>query len=205
MRIRALIPNYLEELTILNRSPLTIRNIRGALNAMVLFLEEQGITELVQFNRDALHLFQEDLAYRLTAKGKQLSVSTREKYLCSVRGFARYLYATDYLTADLSKTITLPKQPKRLPKVILEYVEITKIMAARTCGHDGYRNRIILEILYDTGIRAAEMAAVKTGDLDIVNGYLTIRSGKGAKDRVVPMSSRVCGLIKTYLLMVDRP
>jgi integrase/recombinase XerD len=153
MRIRALIPGYLEELKILNRSPLTIRNIRGALNAMVLFLEEQGITELVQFNRDALHLFQEDLAYRLTAKGKQLSVSTREKYLCSVRGFARYLYATDYLTADLSKTITLPKQPKRLPKVILEYVEITKIMAApdmRT--HAGYRNRIILEILYDTGI-----------------------------------------------------
>jgi integrase/recombinase XerD len=203
MLIRELIPGYLEELKILNRSPLTIRNIRGALNAMVLFLEEQGITELVQFNRDALHLFQEDLAYRLTAKGKQLSVSTREKYLCSVRGFARYLYATDYLTADLSKTITLPKQPKRLPKVILEYVEITKIMAApdmRT--HAGYRNRIILEILYDTGIRAAEMAAVKTGDLDIVNGYLTIRSGKGTKDRVVPISSRVCDIIKQYLLMV---
>jgi site-specific recombinase XerD len=130
MRIRELIPGYLEELKILNRSPLTIRNIRGALNAMVLFLEDEGITELVQFNRDALHLFQEDLAYRLTAKGKQLSVSTREKYLCSVRGFARYLYATDYLTADLSKTITLPKQPKRLPKVILEHAEITKIMAA---------------------------------------------------------------------------
>jgi integrase/recombinase XerD len=203
MLIRELIPGYLEELKILNRSPLTIRNIRGALNAMVLFLEHEGITELVQFNRDALHLFQEDLAYRLTAKGKQLSVSTREKYLCSVRGFARYLYATDYLTADLSKTITLPKQPKRLPKVILEHAEITKIMAApdmRTPA--GYRNRIILEILYDTGIRAAEMAAVKTGDLDIVHGYLTIRSGKGAKDRVVPISSRVCGLIKTYLLMV---
>jgi site-specific recombinase XerD len=130
MLIRELIPGYLEELKILNRSPLTIRNIRGALNAMVLFLEHEGITELVQFNRDALHLFQEDLAYRLTAKGKQLSVSTREKYLCSVRGFARYLYATDYLTADLSKTITLPKQPKRLPKVILEHAEITKIMAA---------------------------------------------------------------------------
>ncbi len=149
MLIRELIPGYLEELKILNRSPLTIRNIRGALNAMVLFLEHEGITELVQFNRDALHLFQEDLAYRLTAKGKQLSVSTREKYLCSVRGFARYLYATDYLTADLSKTITLPKQPKRLPKVILEHAEITKIMAApdmRTS--DGYRNRIILEILY---------------------------------------------------------
>ncbi|MBL0379336.1 MAG: tyrosine-type recombinase/integrase [Desulfofustis sp. PB-SRB1] len=68
--------------------------------------------------------------------------------------------------------------------------------------HAGYRNRIILEILYDTGIRAAEMAAVKTGDLDIVHGYLTIRSGKGTKDRVVPISSRVCDIIKQYLLMV---
>jgi site-specific recombinase XerD len=38
------------------------------------------------------------------------------------------------------------------------------------------------------------MAAVKTGDLDIVHGYLTIRSGKGAKDRVVPISSRVCAI-----------
>ncbi|MBL0380070.1 MAG: tyrosine-type recombinase/integrase [Desulfofustis sp. PB-SRB1] len=87
--------------------------------------------------------------------------------------------------------------------MILEHAEITKIMAApdmRTS--DGYRNRIILEILYDTGIRAAEMAAVKTGDLDIVHGYLTIRSGKGAKDRVVPISARVCDIIKQYLLMV---
>ena len=170
---------------------------------MVLFLESEGITDWMQLNQDALHLFQEDLAYRLTAKGKQLSASTREKYLCSVRGFTGYLYEQDYLAADLSKTIKLPKQPKRLPKVILDYAEIKKILAApdmRT--NDGYRNRIILEILYDTGIRAAEMAAVKTGDLDLENGYLTIRSGKGAKDRVVPISSRVCELIKQYLLMI---
>ncbi|MBL0382486.1 MAG: tyrosine-type recombinase/integrase [Desulfofustis sp. PB-SRB1] len=122
------------------------------------------------------------LAYRLTAKGKQLSVSTREKYLCSGSRLCPVSLCNGLSYADLSKTITLPKQPKRLPKVILEYVEITKIMAApdmRT--HAGYRNRIILEILYDTGIRAAEMAAVKTGDLDIVHGYLTIRSAQGNK------------------------
>jgi integrase/recombinase XerD len=68
--------------------------------------------------------------------------------------------------------------------------------------NDGYRNRIILEILYDTGVRAAEMAGIKTNDLDLTNGYLTVRCGKGAKDRVVPISSRVCTLINTYLLMV---
>ncbi len=203
MLIRELIPGYLEELKILNRSPLTIRNIRGALNTMSLFLEGEGITDLVQLGQDALYLFQEDLAYRLTAKGKQLSARAREKYLCSARGFVHYLYEKDYLAADLSKTIKLPKQPKRLPKVILDYAEIKKIMAAPDMQtNDGYRNRIILEILYDTGIRAAEMAAIKTGDLDLDNGYLTVRFGKGAKDRVVPISLRVCVIIKQYLLLI---
>jgi integrase/recombinase XerD len=203
MRIGELIPGYIEELKILNRSPLTIRNIKSGLAKMVLFLEGEGISDLAQLNQDALQLFQEELTYRLTEKGKQLSARTREKYLCSVRSFAGYLYEQDYLAADLGKTIKLPKQPKRLPKVILDHAEVKKLLAApdmRT--NDGYRNRIILEILYDTGIRAAEMAAIKMNDLDLVNGYLTVRCGKGAKDRVVPLSSRVCTLINTYLLMV---
>ena len=202
MRIRDLIPGYLEELKILNRSPLTIRNIRSALNAMALFLEGEGITDLEQLNRDALYLFQEELTYRLTPKGKQLSARTREKYLCSIRGFIGYLYEQDYLAADLTKNIKLPKQPKRLPKVILDQSEVKKLLAApdmRT--NHGYRNRIILEILYDTGIRAAEMASIKTGDLDLENGYLTV-TGKGSKDRVVPISARVCALIRDYLLMI---
>jgi integrase/recombinase XerD len=203
MRIRELVPGYLEELKILNRSPLTIRNIKSGLAKMVLFLEGEGISDLMQLNQDALQLFQEELTYRLTEKGKQLSARTREKYLCSVRGFAGYLYEQDYLAADLGKTIKLPKQPKRLPKVILDHAEVKKLLAAPNMRtNDGYRNRIILEILYDTGVRAAEMAAIKTNDLDLVNGYLTVRCGKGAKDRVVPISSRVCALINTYLLMV---
>lgn len=116
---------------------------------------------------------------------------------------SRFLYEQDYLAADLSKTIKLPKQPQRLPKVILDGSEIKKLMAAPNMQtHDGYRNRIILEILYDTGVRAAEMAAIQTADLELVHGYLTVRSGKGGKDRVAPISTRVCKIINTYLLMI---
>ena len=203
MNIRELIQRYLEELKILGRSPLTIRNIRSGLRQMAGFMEQEGVTGLTQLNQDALRLYQEELAYRLTDQGRPLSVRTREKQLCSVRGFITYLFEQDYLAADLGKAIKLPKQPRRLPKVILDHAEIRKLLAApdmRT--NDGYRNRIILEILYDTGIRAAEMAGVTTDDLDLVNGYLTIRSGKGAKDRVVPVSTRLCALINGYLLMI---
>lgn len=200
---RSFIARYLEELKILNRSPLTIRNIRNALKQMVLFLESENVVTLDQLSSEALTLYQEELAYRLTDKGKQLSARSREKYLCSVRGFLSYLYEKDILVADLSKTIKLPKQPNRLPKIILDQSEIKKMMAAPDMQtNEGYRNRIILEILYDTGIRAAEMANIKTSELDLANGYLTVRSGKGKKDRVVPINFRICKLIHNYLLMI---
>ena len=203
MRIDQLIPGYLEELQLLNRAPLTIRNIRRGLGQLLLFLEMEGVHHLEQLNGDVLQQYQEELAYRLTAKGKQLSARTREKYLCALRGFLVYLYERDFLAVDHSKSVKLPKQPQRLPKIILDHNEIKKILAAPDMHtNEGYRNRIVLEILYDTGIRAAEMTGITTADLDLKNGYLTIRSGKGDKDRVVPLSPRVCKLIDTYLLMI---
>ncbi len=203
MKLNHLLPGYLEELKLLNRSLLTIRNERNALKQLFRFLEGESITELDRLNSEAITLYQEELTYRLTDKGKQLSALTRQKYLCTLRNFTSYLHEKDYLARDLGKDIKLPQHPKRLPKVILDASEIKKLLAAPNMRtNDGYRNRIILELLYDTGIRAAEMAAVTTADLDLTNGYLHIRSGKGARDRVVPVSSKVCKLIKNYLLMI---
>jgi integrase/recombinase XerD len=203
MKIQQLIPDYLEELKLINRSIHTITNTKNILKQLILFLETKEVYGLNQLGGEILLLYQEELLYRLTAKGKQLSVRTREKHLCTIRGFLNYLYEKDYLAVDLCKVIKLPKQPKPLPKVILDESEIKKLLLAPDMQtNDGYRNRIMLEILYDTGIRAAEMAAIKTRDLDLTNGYLTVRSGKGDKDRVVPINSRVCELIQQYLLMI---
>ncbi len=203
MRLKDLVLTFLEEQMILNRSKLTIRNTRNELNTLLAFLEKEDVTFLDQLKKENLQLYQEDLAYRLTDKGKPLAAKTRAKYLGSVRGFLHFLYEKDYLVTDLSKYVVLPKQPHQLPRLILDQQEVKKLLNASTMqSNSGYRNRIILEILYDTGVRAAEMASIKTSDLDLRTGYLTVRAGKGNKDRVVPLSSRVCGLIDTYLLMI---
>lgn len=203
MRLKDLVLMYLEEQKILNRSPLTIRNTRNELNMLLAFLEQENVTFLDQLKKEKLQLYQEDLAYRLTDKGRQLSAKTRAKYLGSVRGFLHFLYESDYLVVDLSKYVVLPKQPQQLPRLIMDQEEVKKLLnAAPLQSNSGYRNRIILEILYDTGVRAAEMANITTSDLDLKSGYLTVREGKGSKDRVVPLSSRVCKMIDTYLLMI---
>ncbi|KJS30846.1 MAG: hypothetical protein VR64_14055, partial [Desulfatitalea sp. BRH_c12] len=137
-----------------------------------------------------------------TAKGKLLSLRTQAQSLGVVKAFTRFLKEHDYLINDPGETIHPPRKPKRLPKVILSENEIKTLMdSAADRTNRGYRNRIILEILYDTAIRRSEMAGIKISDLDLTAGFILIR-GKGDKERVVPLSARVCRLVESYMLMV---
>jgi integrase/recombinase XerD len=119
-----------------------------------------------------------------------------------VKSFTRFLKAKDYLLHDPGEAIKLPRKPKRLPKVILNSNEVKKLIEAPDIRTNrGYRNRIMLEILYDTAIRRSELASLKVADFDLENGYAKVE-GKGNKDRVVPVSKRVCELVRNYMLAV---
>lgn len=204
MKTAHLIPAYIEYLRSCGRSPFTIKGIRSSLRNFVRFLESENLTDLEDLTSQALEEYRTDLAFSLTAKGTPLGRQTQIQILCNVKGFTAFLKAKDYLFQDPAEglTVTVPKQPQRLPKVILTAKEVATLMAApdmRTAR--GYRNRIILEVLYDTGIRRSEVSDIKLADLDLNGGYIRI-TGKGDKDRVVPVGSRVCELIQNYLLFV---
>jgi integrase/recombinase XerD len=119
-----------------------------------------------------------------------------------LKGFTRYLKDKDYLLYDPGKKIKLPKKPKRLPKSILTLQEVRKLLSvpdART--NRGFRNKVILEILYDTAIRRTEVCNINISELDLDSGYIHIH-GKGNKDRVVPLSKRVCAIVHNYIVGV---
>ena len=202
MRIKELIAIYLKYLKSLGRSHLTIRVARYDLQAFVRFLEREHICHIEELTREVLEEYQQELSFCLTARGSPLALGTQSKCLTMVRGFTRFLKERDYLLFDPGDRIKLPKKAKLLPKVILNKSEVKKLMdAPDTRTNQGYRDRIILEILYDTAIRRAEMANIKLCDLDLDAGYIHIR-GKGNKERVVPLSERVCALVKNYLLFI---
>ena len=202
MKIKDIIPNYLKHLRTLNRSPLTIRVVKYDLQAFLRFLETEKIFHVEDLTRDVLAEYQQELAFHLTAKGSLLSPLTQSKTLTLIRGFTRFLKEKDYLLHDPGEAIKLPKKPQRLPKVILSQSEITKLLNAPDMKtNKGYRDRIILEILYDTAIRRAEVADIKITDLDLNAGYIHIR-GKGNKERIVPLSKSVCELTQNYILFI---
>ena len=202
MRIKAVIPVYLNHLKALGRSYYTIRNARYTLRHFAVFLETENAGLIEDLTAEILSEYQQELYFSLTAKAKPLTVRTQAQRLSVVKGFTRFLKEKEYLIQDPGAAVRLPKKPQRLPKVILSSQEVKKIFKApdlRTNG--GYRNRIILEILYDTAIRRAEVAGIRLHDIDLEAGYIRV-TGKGDKDRVVPLSARVCELVQNYIVMV---
>lgn len=202
MRVKAVIPDYLNHLKMLGRSYHTVRNARYTLRHFANFLGTENVDQIQDLSPDILSEYQQELYFCLTAKGRPLTLRTQALRLSIVKGFSRFLKDQDYLIVDPGEAIRLPKKPKRLPRVILSSAEVKKLLQAPdTQSNGGYRNRIILEILYDTAIRRAEVAGIKLHDLDLAAGYIRI-TGKGDKDRVVPLSRRVCELVQNYILMV---
>lgn len=203
MKIIDLVVLYLQHLAILGRARLTIRAAKYGLRDFTRFLEEMDVFYLSELSAGVVSEYQQELAFRLTSKGTLLAIRSQGQLLAVAKNFTKYLKDEEYLLSDPGEKIQLPRKPKRLPKVILSTTEMRQLMKGPDLrSNTGFRNRIVLEILYDTGIRRAEMAGIKTRDLDLDGGYIHIRSGKGDKDRVVPLSTRVCDLVRSYLLSV---
>lgn len=202
MKIKELIPVYLRHLQAIGRSVNTLKGRRYDLNEFVKFLAQEHIDQLEDLNADVMAEYQQDLAFRLTRKGKLFTLRSQAQLLGVAKGFTRFLRDTDYLISDPGAKLKLPRKPRRLPKVILSQAEIKRLIHAEdTRTNRGYRNRVMLEILYDTAIRRAELGNIKIVDLDLNAGYIHIH-GKGDKDRVVPLSKRVCEMVQNYILAV---
>ena len=202
MKIKKLIPEYLKHMKAIGRSYYTIRVAGYTLKSFVRYLAGEQIDTIEALSRDVVEDYQQELAFSLTAKGMPLSVRTQVKRLGTIKGFSRFLKEKDYLVHDPAESIKLPKEPRRLPRSILSPTEIKRLIKAQDVRtHCGYRDRVLLEILYDTAIRRSELSNIKLIDLDLDAGYLKVL-GKGDKERVVPLCKRVCGLVRNYILFI---
>jgi integrase/recombinase XerD len=119
--------------------------------------------------------------------------------LAPVRVWFKWLVKQNYLLANPASEIELPRLGYRLPTV-LTVAEAEQVLAQPDI-HDplGLRDGAILETFYSTGMRRLELIHLKLFDLDLERGIVTIRQGKGKKDRVIPIGDRAVAWIQKYL------
>ena len=191
---------YLRHLTIeRGLSENSIAAYRRDLTSYLDFLSQLGSDEL-SVRADELEKFGQWLL------GRGLVASSRARALAAVRGFHKFLVLEDLRADDPTRKVRPPKLPMRLPKA-LSLAEVEQLLKAAgpEPGSDSVdlvriRNRAILEMLYSTGARVSEIAALDLDEVDS-SGFVRVR-GKGSKERLVPVGSYAAKSLEEYLVRV---
>lgn len=170
----------------------TVNAYQGDLEKLLHFTESEGI--------DILTITLDDLQ-RFSAGLHDIGIHPRSqaRILSGIKSFFHFLVLADYLEGDPSELLEGPKIGFKLPEV-LTVEEIDSIISTVDMSKsEGQRNRAILETLYSCGLRVSELCALKLSDLYFEEGFIKV-TGKGNKQRLVPISPRAIKEIRYWLL-----
>ena len=172
-------------------SPRTVTAYASDLAAYLRWCERSSTDPVRPDRRDVRRYLAE-----MTSSG--YSRRTTARRLSSLRGFLGFLERRGVAADDPSAALRAPKQPRRLPKVIEEPTLDALLDAPDTETPAGLRDGAILELLYATGLRVAELSSLDIGDVDLAQG-LAKATGKGDKQRIVPLHRAAIARIKAWL------
>lgn len=167
---------------------------RGHLQAFFAWCAERDLTRPVDVTRTIIE------RYPRFVLRQPLATATMRRRISVVRGFFRFLVRQNLLLHNPASEIEIKRGgTPPLPKNILSAKEAELVLAVPDVDTlTGIRDRAILETLYSTGLRRAEITKLSTIDVDKQRGYVMVREGKGKKDRVVPIGARALVWIEKY-------
>lgn len=124
--------------------------------------------------------------------------STIIRYMVSVRGFIKYLVKTKVLEKDPLYFFQLPKMRRGLPHFLSEEETEKLLLTPNINKKSGLRDRVVLELLYATGMRVSEVAALRLSHVNLQSGFVIV-FGKGSKERIVPLGEESVHWLKQYI------
>lgn len=189
---------FLQSLTAQRLSEHTIKNYRRDLQQLLGFADRESLTDWAVLSSKQLRKF-------ITENHRSgLSARSIHRQLSAIRSFYRYLVRQGLSEHNPAVAVQAPKTEKRLPSTL--DVDQTNALLDAT-PEDTFvasRDRAIMELLYSSGLRVSELAALDLRDIDFAEQLVHVIAGKGGKGRIVPMGSQAITAIKHWLEMRDR-
>ena len=140
-----------------------------------------------------------DLLEFIAFKAEQgSSARTSARMLSSLRRFYTYLMQQEIISTNPTDKISMRKIGRSLPVLLTENEVLKLIKAPNTKKPLGFRDRVMLELLYATGLRVSELVKLEVNQVNLNQGYLRVM-GKGDKERLVPMGKTAKRWMKNYL------
>ena len=174
-----------------NYSKLTVKNYAEDLEKFRVYLKEN--------NLDYLKLSKDDIRdYLKYLDILKLKNSTISRLLSSLRSFYSYLVIQNKIKINPFKLIRNPKKESKLP-IFLSYEEFIELLNKIKEDNDlSIRNKLILEMLYATGLRVSELTNIKIDDINKSDKSIRVM-GKGSKERIVYYGDYAAKILDEYL------
>jgi integrase/recombinase XerD len=172
----------------------------GPIGDFVRWAEQRGIEHPMEVTRPILESYQRYLYYYRQKNGQPLTFRTQHSRLTPVCRWFRWLVRNNHILYNPASDLDLPRMEKRIPRTIFSVEETERVLQVPDIHTPvGLRDRAILETFYSTGIRRKELVHLKLYDVDRERATLTIRQGKGKKDRMIPIGERALAWVGKYL------
>ena len=134
--------------------------------------------------------------YTVALRDRGLSAATVRRRMAAVRAFFKHR-AREGGRADAGRTVPLPRLGRSLPDPLTK-AEAEAIVTRPDTSPRGLRDRAMLELLYGAGLRVSELVSLRVSDIDLAEGVVRC-TGKGAKQRMVPMGKSSTEATRIYL------
>ncbi len=128
----------------------------------------------------------------------RLASSSKNRALSAVRGLFKYLLRESLITSDPSRDVGSLRKPRKIPQQISP-AGVVRILDAPTGDSPrALRDRAMLEVLYGCGLRVSELVGLRTSQVNVRDGFLTVW-GKGSKERAVPVGRVALAALRAYM------
>lgn len=168
-------------------------------NTLISYMNDLYYFYLFQ-NKDLTEVNESDIKdYLLHINNIKNDATTIRRKISSLKSFYKYLYRNDFMEKKdypLNK-VSYPKIEKKLPKFVY-YNELLEIINESSKDKDGIRDRLIIEMLYATGLRVSELINIKYCDIDSNDRRIRVL-GKGNKERIVYYGEYAGSALKEYI------
>src|SRR5262245_57496710 len=172
-------------------SPRTLDAYGRDLRQLAVFLAPEGKASVSDLTRERVFAWEA----RLYRRG--IGAASVSRKVSAIRSFLAFAQREGFLEGPRPE-IDAPKKPRRLPKV-LSRAEVEQLLAQPDVATaEGLRDRALLELMYASGLRVSEVAALGRDAVSLEDRLVT-PFGKGSKERVVPFHQRAAGWLRRYL------
>jgi integrase/recombinase XerD len=196
---------FAEKLELMGLSKRCVKDYPYDMGLFLRFCEQrENLASIHDITPEHITAYQTHLQYTRFRKGRYLATSTVVKRLDAVKKFYSVMYADGRIKQDYTGLITVPKKKRNIPRHVPgEKDMVTLLEAIQPTDPLTLRDRALFELLYATGLRSGEVRSLCVENFDRTEKTLFV-TGKGAKDRVVPVGDWVMPYLLEYL-EVGRP